>query len=621
MGEINVHNVQIDWLNKFVEIVELARRSKIGKLLPNHLYVHISALNCLPQQLQNYELEARDIINNINDFTLVKFNLEEPKISYLFYLDFDSKPHPKIKKSIVVNLQDKNRKNINYENTNNPHILHRKETFITKDYPHYNKFNHLTQIEEKLGLLDNNRYIGTEHQWQQLLTDHCLIFVDHNLACSLDSKDSYQVKIDRHRAAIVRNRLSRPVQLALNAGLLPQQNSFFDYGCGHGSDVLFMREKGYKSSGWDPYYHPNNRLEKADIVNLGYIINVIENLAERRETLLTAWELTQNVLIVSAQVLINDRQRGSMAYADGIVTERNTFQKYYEQEELKTYIEQVLNTEAIPAGLGIYFVFRDQTAAHHFRASRFHSQVKTPRILSPVKKFADYQELLTPLIDFYTERGRLPVKGELKQEGTIKAEFGSFKRAFKVILQVTEVSEWEQISDQRRQDILLYLALSHFGKRPKMRQLSPMLKADIRDLFGNYEFACLLADKMLMSLRNLDLIKQLCQSSKIGKVFERSFLVHLNALDSLPTLLRLYEGCASRTIGRMESANLIRFYFNQPRIAYLEVPQFEEKKEPVVKITMTIDLRDLKVQYRDFSRVKNPPIIRDKHLLKADIRI
>ncbi len=613
--------MQIDWLNQFVKIAELARQSKVGKHLPNHLYVHISALNCLDEELQKYELTARKIVENIiADFTLVKFNLEETKISYLFYPDFDSNPHPAIQKSVVVNLPEKTYKVISYENSKNPAILHRKETFISSNYPNYQIFKHLTTIEEKLGLLDNSRYIGTKNEWEQLLADHNLIFINHTLVCYLPIEEEDLIQIDRHRAAIVRNRLSRPVQSALIAELFNQKNTFFDYGCGHGSDVKFMMEKGYTSAGWDPYYFPDKPLQKADIVNLGYIINVIENLSERREALLKAWELTKQVLIVSAQVLIDDRRRSFMVYADGIVTERNTFQKYYEQDELKTYIEQILKTEAIPAGLGIYFVFRDETAAHNFRASRFHSRVKSPRILSPLKKFADYQELLTPLMDFYTERGRLPVKGELTQELEIKAEFGSFKRAFKVILQVTDESDWEKIADQRRQDILLYLALSRFNKRPTIRQLSPSLKADIKQLFGNYQAACFLADEMLISLRNLDLIKQLCQSSKVGKTFERSFLVHKSALESLPTLLRLYEGCASRTIGIMEEANLIRFYFNKPRISYLYVPKFEQKKEPILKTTMTIDLRDLRVQYRDFLPSEKAPIIRDKHLLVLETK-
>ncbi|MGY6529973.1 MAG: DNA phosphorothioation-associated putative methyltransferase [Cyanobacterium sp.] len=608
-------NLSLDWVNDFVKITQLARQSAIGKHLPNHLYVHISALQSLDITLQAYEKKAREIIKNIDDFTLVKFNLQEPKISYLFYPDFDINPHPAIEKSILVNLQEKNSKIYSYSSSENPAILHRKETFITKNYPHYKKFADLTTVEEKLGLLDNSKYIGTKKEWQNLLRDHNLSFIDHQLVCFLNKTEEDLYKVDRHRAAMVRNRLSRPVRLALEAGLFLPEYTFFDYGCGHGKDVEVMTKEGFESAGWDPYYQPHNELKSADVVNLGYIINVIENLQERRQSLVKAWELTKEVLIVSAQVLVDDRQRGFMAYADGIITERNTFQKYYEQEELKIYIEQILKTEAIPAGLGVYFVFRDSTKGNSFRASRFHSKVRSPRVLSPLKKFADYQELLQPLMEFYAQRGRLPVKGEIVQEEAIKAEFSSFKRAFRVILQVTKEDEWEAIADQRRQDILLYLALSRFEKRPTIRQLSAPLKEDIKALFGNYQAACFLADEMLISLRNLDIIKQICQQNcPVGKVFEKSFLVHINELNTLPTLLRLFEGCASRTIGRMEGATLIRFYFNLPQIGYLNVPDFDTEKEPLVQATMTINLSDLRVRYQKFPP-NQAPRIKDKEKL------
>lgn len=167
----------------------------------------------------------------------------------------------------------------------------------------------------------------------------------------------------------------------------------------------------------------------ADVVNLGYVINVIEDIAERRAALLNAWRLAQKVLIVAAQVLIDDRTRGVIAYGDGIITSRNTFQKYYEQEELKAYIDQVLGVDSIPVALGIYFVFRDEAQAEVFRASRYRSRATAPRIRLKVNKFEEYRELLQPLIDFYTDRGRLPAMEELDHDalGSLQSEFGCIK--------------------------------------------------------------------------------------------------------------------------------------------------------------------------------------------------
>ena len=145
------------------------------------------------------------------------------------------------------------------------------------------------------------------------------------------SPESY-VEIERHKAAIFRTDLSRPVRLAIEWAIINNDTTFFDYGCGHGGDVDRVANLGYTSSGWDPYYYPDTPCVPANVVNLGYVLNVIEDPEERRQALCHAWELAHEVLIVAAQVLINAPSKAQVAYSDGIVTSRNTFQKYYDQE-------------------------------------------------------------------------------------------------------------------------------------------------------------------------------------------------------------------------------------------------------------------------------------------------
>lgn len=599
----------------FLEIVSFCQNSEVGKLLPNALYVHTCALSALVPELQEYESRAR-IIKKVTKATLVKFSLEKPKISYLFYPKFDQDPHPALSLSIVVDMETLEANEWDYQNIDNPPILHRKETFVTPEYPFYQEFEQLTRFELALGLLDNSRYIGTLQDWEQRLQGYGIAFAGHRLICPLGKTPGKPVVIQRHKAAMKRRSLSRPLRLALEAGLfIPEATTFFDYGCGYGGDVERISNQGYAAQGWDPYYYSENLLREADIVNLGYVINVIEDVNERRAALLQAWQLTKQVLIVAAQVLIDDRDRGVVAYGDGIITRRNTFQKYYQQEELKIYIDQVLEVDAIPVALGIYFVFREQQKAQEFRVSRFHSRARTPRIHKQLRKFADYEDLLTPLMEFVTERGRLPVKGELKNEFDLKSEFRTIKSAFEVILQVTKQEDWEEISEQRRQDLLLYLALSRFSHRPKIRELSPTMKADLKSLFGGYEQACLLADLMLGSLRDLAKVKALCKTLTVGKLLNNSLAIHISVLDSLPTLLRLYEGCASRTVGRLEETNVIKFSFRQGKISYLFYPDFDQKAHPVLHSSMEIYLADLQVHYRDFAEEENPPILHEKDRL------
>lgn len=602
----------------FNEIIDCCQNSFIGKQLPNALYVHVSAIKALDLRLQEYEQQAR-ITEDIKAATIIKFSTQKPQISYLFYPEFDSSPHPALTLSIIVNLETKQINYWDYTQSDNPPILHRKETFVTSEYPYYKIFEELTIIEEKLGLLKSTRSIGTKQEWEKQLKRYRIIFEGHYLAClrPLNNDETLSIEIERHKAAIVRKSLSRPVRLALESSLFTPETTFFDYGCGYGGDIERIAEAGYKSAGWDPYYRPDDSLIEADIVNLGYVINVIENLKERREALIKAWQLTQKILIVSAQVLIDDRDRGVVAYGDGIITNRNTFQKYYEQEELKAYIDQVLNVDAIAAGLGIYFVFKNEADSQAFRASRFHSRAKTPRIFTPAKRFEDYEPMLKPLMEFYTERGRLPTKGELNNEDQIKQEFRTFRQAFKAILQVTKEEDWEMITQKRRQDLLLYLALSNFENRPTIRKLSPTVRADIKALFGNYNHACLLADSMLYQVGNLELIAELCQNSPVGRKLKSALLVHISALESLPSLLRLYEGCASRTVGRLEDTNVIRLSWNTPKITYLYYPNFDEAPYPKLHTLMQIKLSNLRVHYADYFDDENPPILHYKDRLVA----
>ncbi len=484
-----------------------------------------------------------------------------------------------------------------YSETDNPPILHRKETFVTPDYPYYQRFAELTRCEESLGLLDNPQRIGTQQGWLKRLQDYGVEIQDHQV---IRQTPVQQPKIERHRAAIVRTSLSKPVRSALEAGLFTAGKTFFDYGCGHGSDIKHISNLGYAASGWDPYYRPNTSPQPADIVNLGYVINVIENPAERREALLKAWELAKSVLIVAAQVLVDNPGLGQVAYSDGILTRRNTFQKYYDQEELKTYIDQVLEVDAIPVALGIYLVFRDEVQAESFRASRFRSRVTTPRVRAGVRRFQEYQELLSPLMAFFAEHGRLPVHDELPTADLV-AQFGNLKRAFQVVLQATDAQEWDAIADKRRQDILVYLALSHFGRRPRFRDLPEMMQNDIKGLFGSYQQACAAADLMLTSLGEPGFIAACCQRSAIGRLTNSGLYVHVSALEELDPLLRLYEGCASRTVGRMEAATLIKFHTQKPKIFYLFYPNFDTDPHPRLHTSMQIDLRDLQVSYRDYN--------------------
>ena len=55
-------------------------------------------------------------------------------------------------------------------------------------------------------------------------------------------------KVDRHKTAITRYDMSKPVSIAVQHNIIKREFSFFDYGCGKGRDVKELIENGFISS-------------------------------------------------------------------------------------------------------------------------------------------------------------------------------------------------------------------------------------------------------------------------------------------------------------------------------------------------------------------------------------
>jgi DNA phosphorothioation-associated putative methyltransferase len=88
-------------------------------------------------------------------------------------------------------------------------------------------------------------------------------------------------EIDRHKTAIRRTGFSLPVRCLLRDGVLDTSHTLFDYGCGRGQDLEFLTEMQFSCAGWDPVHRPEGMPTPSDVVNLSYVINIIENPAER----------------------------------------------------------------------------------------------------------------------------------------------------------------------------------------------------------------------------------------------------------------------------------------------------------------------------------------------------
>ena len=280
--------------------------------------------------------------------------------------------------------------------------------------------------------------------------------------------------VERHKTALGRTSLSRPIQLALASGLIHQDVTLLDYGCGRGDDVQTLAGLGYDGVGWDPGHRPDGHLRPSEVVNLGYVVNVIEDPRERVETLRAAWKLAGRVLIVAARVDLQAQRERPEELADGVITERGTFQKFYTQSELRGWIDHSLDILSVAAGPGIFFVFRSEEDRQRFSSTLFRRQMSAPIGRVSDKLFDANRDLLAPLIDFFEARGRVPNPEELPSAPQLIEVFGSISRAFQVVRNATGQHLWNEIRDQRRADLLVYLAMQRFRKRPRFSEVPPV---------------------------------------------------------------------------------------------------------------------------------------------------
>ena len=418
----------------------------------------------------------------------------------------------------------------------------------------------------------------------------------------------------RQKTAIRRHKYSRPVSCALSDGIIDQTKNVFDYGCGHGEDVALLRKAGIQSSGWDPAHKASTIPIPADVVNLGYVVNVIEERNERRETLRKAWSLTGQVLVVSAQLTMDAKTKNVEPYKDGYLTKRGTFQKYFEQHELRQWIGDVLGEGAVPAAPGIFYVFRDGDAKEAFVSSRYRRAAAVPRLRKADELFEKHRNLLQPIMDFYAARGRLPEVSEVQGNPELVDVFGSAKRAFRVISVVTDASQWEKIRDERSQDLLVYLALARFDGRKKFSELPISLQLDVKSFFSNYKRACELSDALLFGCGNQETIDEACAESPVGKLTPSALYVHESALAELSPLLRAYEGCAKSYVGMIEGANIVKLHRREPKISYLTYPKFDKDPHPSLSASFSVNLQTFRFKQRRYADSLNPPILHRKEL-------
>ncbi|NOH71880.1 DNA phosphorothioation-associated putative methyltransferase [Vibrio pectenicida] len=608
---------------------ELTSKIKFGKQLPDAIYLHKDAFSALPKVLKQFIPAVAKAVNlDDENWNLVKLFKREFRLSLLHYPDFYKDSYPALRQSLNVNLSKLSHKITSYNKSENPPILHRKETMVLPTSEYYEHFISLTQEGENVGLYENSRLIGFKRSWENLIARHGYELVDGRLFRSSAISQVEDAGIDRHKTALVRHELSAPMKTLVKHGYLEGSYSIFDYGCGRGDDLRELEAHGLDVLGWDPNFQPDNDKINSSIVNLGFVLNVIEDQDERLEALLGAWELADKFLVVSVMLANENYITQFKPYKDGVITSRNTFQKYYAQSEVKAYIERSLQEDAITVAPGIFYIFKDKLEEQQYLQSKYKRQHKWQQLTSPEPIEAkdktkllitQHQDLFNDFWNTCLELGRIPANHEFEQSDKVRELVGSHKKTFNLLQEMFDTKEFEQAEKSRKKDLLLYFAMGLFEKRKPYTQQPESLKRDIKALFDDYKTAINLAAELLFAIADTDLIYKQCEkahsqlpASLLNK--GHSLILHRDFIDDLPLLLRVYVGAGLQMYGELdEEIDLIKIHITSGKLTLTAYDDFE-KSVPFLVERIKIKMAEQYIDFFDYVNEDRRPPLLNKHL-------
>lgn len=636
-----------------------------GKRIGDNLYLHVTALASLGAENMARVARAEGLagIGRGQAYNLVRVNLSGGDIALLHYPRFFEDPFPGLLESWLVQPEEGKVSYRTYAESLNPPILHRKELLLPADDPNRLAFVELTASAEAVGLFDDPKRIGYRRQWGHLIRERGYRVEGHQLlplgneeaAGEQDIPDGVSLAgwaAERQRTAMVRYGFSAPVQALARHGFLDGCYSLFDYGCGRGDDLRGLRENGIECGGWDPFYAPQEPVYAADLVNLGFVINVIEDFDERLEALTRAWSLAQTLLVVSV-MLENNNTPQAQRFRDGVMTQRGTFQKYYAQGEIKAFVEEVLDQEPVAVAPGVLYVFRDKQAEQRFLVNRHRSAsrawLREPSV--PVRersqrerqdrgaeRYAAHREWLDGLWAQWLGLGRKPDKAEAAESLALTEAFGTLGKALRFLEQRKRLElgdeaisrELERAATQRLDDLRVYFALDQFERRRAYIHLDPGLKRDIKHFFGDYTAARSQGMELLMQIADTEAIAQACRaaaqhglgwleqptadnesSAGVVDVNAKPSSLQLDArlVERLPALLRVYVGAAAAAYGDVRHADLIKIHIDSGKLTLMRFDDFDEQPLPGMQERVKIKLREQGVDVFRYGDEFAPPFL------------
>lgn len=419
---------------------------------------------------------------------------------------------------------------------------------------------------------------------------------------------------DSARTAITRDSFSRSVRHLLDRGLLTEDDTFFDYGCGRGDDVAGLTALGFSAAGWDPNHRPDADRSEADIVNLGYVLNVIPDTDERREALQNAHDLARGCLSVTVLTTYDQTGSNLRPHGDGFITSRSTFQKYFAEGELATYVDATLGVQCLPVTPGHIIVFKDAKLEQHYldfepeRSSALLKQAlqhpeRQSKLQVEFDRFnSDNPEAATAIGDHLLRHGTIPTQSEVPELTELRNYTLSARDFCSLMIESIGSERWSKQIEQIQTRLLRNLALAHFRRKPRSTDFQSTTKRAIRTHFGSFKEASDKAHAALFQVGDPDTIEALCLQYPHGRQDEQALYVTQDLRHELPLVLQLYIELGRLFYGELDDVDEFKIHKRSGKLTLLFYDDVTDVAETRLQTRIKINYRNRKMQVFDHSQ-------------------
>ena len=257
-------------------------------------------------------------------------------------------------------------------------------------------------------------------------------------------------------------------------------------------------------------------------------------------------------------------------------------------------------------------MFRDKVEEQEFLLERqhvrreWHHLTERPpterEYILPREKIDSNLPLFEDFWQTALDLGRVPANDEFDFSDQLRSLAGSHKRAFESLREHFDTAEFEQASKNRKEDLTVYFALANFDRRTAYVRFAPSLKRDIVHFFRHYASGREAGNDLLYSIADLEKIRKGCETAakeiRCGRgQAGHSFTIQCGFLERLPSILRVYVGCAAQLYGDIDTVDLVKIHYTSPKVTFLTYDEFSTSRLPTLKERVKVNLASQRIDF------------------------